>query len=102
MDNVVAGVRAREVARAVPELPLRLAIADRSVAIFPLVPGGLRGSLGEPTTALVRDSNLLGALQALLERYWQDGGATERRRHRRHGVPTRPAGPPTASCCRCW
>ncbi|GHB39058.1 transcriptional regulator [Streptomyces viridiviolaceus] len=72
VDNVVAGVRAGEVARTVPELPLRLAIADRSVAIFPLVPGGPQGSPDEPTTALVRDSNLLGALLALFERYWED------------------------------
>lgn len=40
VDNVVAGVRAGEVARAVPQLPLRLAIADRAVAVFPLVAGG--------------------------------------------------------------
>ncbi|MFC3572675.1 helix-turn-helix domain-containing protein [Streptomyces yaanensis] len=72
MDNVVAGIRAGEMARAVPELPLRLAIADRSIAIFPLVPGGPNGSPDEPTTALVRDSNLLAALVALFERYWED------------------------------
>ncbi|WP_316745750.1 helix-turn-helix domain-containing protein [Streptomyces sp. MK7] len=72
VDNVVAGVRAGEVARAVPNLPLRLAIADRSVAIFPLVAGGPHGSPEEPTTALVRDSNLLAALMALFERYWED------------------------------
>lgn len=72
VDNVVAGVRAGEIARSAPQLPLRLAIADRSVAIFPLVPGGPSGSTGEPTTALVRDSNLLSALIALFERYWQD------------------------------
>ncbi|MEU1281253.1 helix-turn-helix domain-containing protein [Streptomyces sp. NPDC005805] len=72
VDNVVAGVRAGEVARAVPFLPLRLAIADRAVAVFPLVTGGPHGSPGEPTTALVRDSNLLAALTALFERYWED------------------------------
>ncbi|MGW0583278.1 helix-turn-helix domain-containing protein [Streptomyces sp. NPDC002920] len=72
VDNVVAGVRAGEIARSVPQLPLRLAIADRSVAIFPLVPGGPEGSPDEPTTALVRDSNLLSALLALFERYWED------------------------------
>ncbi|MEU9059454.1 helix-turn-helix domain-containing protein [Streptomyces sp. NPDC048430] len=72
VDNVVAGVRAGEIARAAPHLPLRLAIADRSVAIFPLVPGGPGGSPDEPTTALVRDSNLLSALLALFERYWED------------------------------
>ncbi|WP_416986295.1 helix-turn-helix domain-containing protein [Streptomyces sp. T028] len=72
MDNVVAGVRAGESARAVSDLPLRLAIADRSIAIFPLVPGGPHGSPEEPTTALVRDGNLLAALIALFERYWED------------------------------
>ncbi|MEU4979789.1 helix-turn-helix domain-containing protein [Streptomyces sp. NPDC021969] len=72
VGNVVAGVRAGEVARAVPHLPLRLAIADRAVAVFPLVAGGPHGSPEEPTTALVRDSNLLAALIALFERYWED------------------------------
>jgi sugar-specific transcriptional regulator TrmB/DNA-binding CsgD family transcriptional regulator len=72
VDNVVAGVRAGETARAVPHLPLRLAIADRSIAVCPLVPGGPRGSAEEPTAALVRDSNLLAALIALFERYWED------------------------------
>lgn len=71
VDNVVAGVRAGESARAVPRLPLRLAIADRSVAVFPLVPGGPNGSLDEPTTAVVRDASLLGALVALFENYWE-------------------------------
>ncbi|PWI15283.1 TrmB family transcriptional regulator [Streptomyces sp. Act143] len=72
IDNVAAGVRAGEVARSVPWLPLRLAIADRSVGIFPLVPGGPHGSPGEPTTALVRDSSLLDALVALFESYWEN------------------------------
>ncbi|MET8563148.1 helix-turn-helix domain-containing protein [Streptomyces flaveolus] len=72
LENVVAGVRAGEVARAVPHLPLRLAVADRSVAVFPLVAGGPHGSPEEPTTALVRDSNLLAALIALFDRYWED------------------------------
>jgi sugar-specific transcriptional regulator TrmB/DNA-binding CsgD family transcriptional regulator len=70
VDNVVAGMRAGETARSVPSLPLRLAVADRSVALFPLVPGGPEGSPDEPTTALVRDSNLLSALVALFESYW--------------------------------
>lgn len=70
VDNVVAGMRAGETARSVPSLPLRLAVADRSVALFPLVPGGPQGSPDEPTTALVRDSNLLSALVALFESYW--------------------------------
>ncbi|WP_280855139.1 LuxR family transcriptional regulator [Streptomyces sp. SAI-041] len=72
VDNVVSGMRAGEVARAVPHLPLRLAIADRSIAVCPLVPGGPRGNPDEPTAALLRDSSLLAALIALFERYWED------------------------------
>ncbi|MET8842881.1 helix-turn-helix domain-containing protein [Streptomyces rubiginosohelvolus] len=72
VSNVMAGVQAGEIARAVPHLPLRLAVVDRSVAVFPLVSGGPHGSPEEPTTALVRDSNLLAALIALFERYWED------------------------------
>nr|WP_202452000.1 helix-turn-helix domain-containing protein [Streptomyces sp. SID4948] len=70
--NVAEGVRSGEIARAVTHLPLRMAVADRSMAIFPLVPGGPNGSPQEPTTALVRDSSLLDALIALFERYWED------------------------------
>ncbi|MFJ4923817.1 helix-turn-helix domain-containing protein [Streptomyces sp. NPDC088725] len=70
--NVTDGVRAGEIARAVPHLPLRLAVSDRAIAICPLVPGGPSGSSEEPTTALVRDSSLLEALIALFERYWED------------------------------
>ncbi len=36
------------------------------------MPGGPDGSPEEPTSALVRDSNLLAALVALFERYWED------------------------------
>ena len=72
VDNVVKGMRAGEMARAVPHLPLRLAVADRAIAICPLVPGGPSGSSEEPTTALVRGSSLLDALVALFERYWED------------------------------
>ncbi|MBD0738632.1 helix-turn-helix transcriptional regulator [Streptomyces sp. CBMA29] len=72
VGNIAAAVRKGEIARAVPHLPLRLAVADRSVAIFPLVPGGPHGSPEEPSTALVRDSSLLDALIALFERYWED------------------------------
>ncbi|MFI7274676.1 helix-turn-helix domain-containing protein [Streptomyces sp. NPDC049879] len=80
VDSLVAGVRAGEVARSVPELPLRLVVADRALAICPLVPGGPQGSPGQPTAALVRDSSLLDALIALFERYWE------------HGVPLRADG----------
>ncbi|MFF3311296.1 helix-turn-helix domain-containing protein [Streptomyces sp. NPDC002952] len=72
VDNVVSGVQAGEIARSVSHLPLRLAIADREIAICPLVPGGPSGSPGEPTAALLRGSSLLEALIALFERYWED------------------------------
>ncbi|MFE7095542.1 helix-turn-helix domain-containing protein [Streptomyces erythrochromogenes] len=71
VDNVVTGIRAGELARSAPHLPLRLAVADGEMAICPLVPGGPTGSPGEPTAALLRDSNLLQALTALFERYWE-------------------------------
>ncbi|MEV7319023.1 helix-turn-helix domain-containing protein [Streptomyces sp. NPDC093970] len=71
IDNVIEGVRAGELARSVPHLPLRLAVADREMAICPLVPGGPQGSPGEPTAALVRGSSLLEALTSLFERYWE-------------------------------
>ncbi|MFI1966229.1 helix-turn-helix domain-containing protein [Streptomyces pathocidini] len=71
VDNVADGIRAGETARTVPELPLRLAVADRSVALCPLVPGGPAGAGEEITAALVRSSSLLDALVALAERYWE-------------------------------
>lgn len=71
VDNVVEGVRAGEVARSVPHLPLRLAVADRAIAICPLVPGGPQGSRHVVTAALVRGSSLLEALISLFERYWE-------------------------------
>ncbi|MCX4816641.1 LuxR C-terminal-related transcriptional regulator [Streptomyces sp. NBC_01239] len=71
VDNVIEGVQAGEIARSVPHLPLRLAVADRAIAICPLVPGGPQGSPGEPTAALVRESSLLEALTSLFERYWE-------------------------------
>lgn len=68
VDDVARGVRAGELARAHPELPVRMAVADRKVALCPLVSDRGRG---EPTAALVRESNLLTALLALFDSYWQ-------------------------------
>lgn len=70
LDSVAAGIRHGEQARATDSLPVRLAIADRAIALCPLVPGGDDG-VGEPTAALVRSSSLLDALSALFETYWQ-------------------------------
>jgi DNA-binding CsgD family transcriptional regulator len=68
--NVARGVRAGEQARAAPKLPVRLAIADRTIALCPLITH--REGSGEPTAALVRDSNLLTALIALFDVHWSD------------------------------
>src|ERR1051326_6027810 len=79
VDNVVEGVRAGEVARSVPHLRLRLAVADRAIAICPLVPGGPQGSRHVATAALVRQQPAGGAhltLRALLG----DRGPAERQR----------------------
>jgi DNA-binding CsgD family transcriptional regulator/predicted DNA-binding transcriptional regulator len=72
VENMAKAVLAGEVARSVPHLPLRLAIADRAIAVCPLVPGGPQGSREEPRSALIRDTSLLSALTALFERYWED------------------------------
>ncbi|MGW3243029.1 helix-turn-helix domain-containing protein [Streptomyces sp. NPDC001070] len=73
VDNVVSGVRAGEVSRAVPQLPLRMAIADRSVAVLPLASSSAPGSPQPLKAALVRGSSLLEALIDLFDHYWEVG-----------------------------
>lgn len=68
LDSVAEGVQAGEQARATARLPIRMAIADRSFALCPLVPA--RGGQSEPTAAIVRESNLLTALIALFDGAW--------------------------------
>ncbi|KQX57999.1 MULTISPECIES: LuxR family transcriptional regulator [unclassified Streptomyces] len=81
VDNVARSIRAGEQARAVGTLPVRLVIADSSMAICPLVyesgedgdPVGGAGPadrVGEPTAAVVHSSSLLDALIALFESQW--------------------------------
>ncbi|WP_067504150.1 helix-turn-helix domain-containing protein [Actinoplanes sp. TFC3] len=70
LESILDSVAHGEEARTLPELPVRLAIADRSLAICPLVPDESRG-LGEPTAALIRSSELLDAMVALFESYWE-------------------------------
>jgi DNA-binding CsgD family transcriptional regulator len=70
LESILGSVAAGEQARTLPALPVRLAIADRSLAICPLVPDEARG-MGEPTAALIRSSELLDALAALFESYWE-------------------------------
>ncbi|MBM2618805.1 helix-turn-helix domain-containing protein [Actinoplanes sp. LDG1-06] len=69
LDSIVEAMKLGELSRTLPALPVRLAIADRSLAICPLVPDAARG-VGEPTAALIRPSELLDALVALFESYW--------------------------------
>jgi DNA-binding CsgD family transcriptional regulator len=66
--NVAEGIRHGEQARATSKLPIRLAIADRNIGLCPLVSSS--GEPGEPSAALVHDSNLLSALVALFEKNW--------------------------------
>ncbi|GAA3275956.1 TrmB family transcriptional regulator [Dactylosporangium vinaceum] len=70
LDDIAASIRRGEHARVVDTLPVRLAIADRTVAICPLVPDRER-DVGEPTAALIRRGELLDALVALFEGFWE-------------------------------
>lgn len=70
LDSIIESVGMGEQARTLPSLPVRLAIADGSLAICPLVPDSSRG-VGEPSAALIRSSELLDALKALFESYWE-------------------------------
>ena len=66
LKGLASGIQAGEQARTVPTVPVRLAIADRQVALCPL---GDEAD-GEPTAALVQGTSLLTALIALFETYW--------------------------------
>jgi sugar-specific transcriptional regulator TrmB len=70
LAGIVDAIGRGEQSRTLPVLPVRLAIADRSLAICPLVPDDARG-VGEPTAALIRSSELLDALVALFESHWE-------------------------------
>jgi DNA-binding MarR family transcriptional regulator len=70
LDSIVQAIGLGEQSRTLPSLPVRLAIADGSLAICPLVPDASRG-VGEPSAALIRSSELLDALKALFESYWE-------------------------------
>ncbi|GAA0490079.1 transcriptional regulator [Paractinoplanes deccanensis] len=83
LDSIVEAIGLGEQSRTLPTLPVRLAIADHRLAVCPLVPDAARG-VGQPTAALIRPSELLDALVALFESYWDratpllpDGGAAE-------------------------
>lgn len=83
ISNIERGVRHGEIARATSTLPVRLMIADSTVALCPLVQHTANGT--EPTAALVHDSSLLAALIALFEAHWERGSPL-----RFDGEPTGP------------
>ncbi|BCJ75185.1 hypothetical protein CS0771_47290 [Catellatospora sp. IY07-71] len=66
VDRVVESVNAGEHARVVAQVPLRLVIADRALALVPLAP---RDS-NAPAALLVHPSGLLDALTTLFELVW--------------------------------
>jgi sugar-specific transcriptional regulator TrmB len=70
LASIVEAIGLGEQSRTLPWLPVRLAIADRTMAICPLVPDAARG-IGEPSAAVIRSSELLDALSALFESYWE-------------------------------
>ncbi len=70
MDAVRPHLLAGEQARVVHGLPIKLAIADRSLALLPLSVG--RSDVA-PGAILVHACGLLDALDALFERAWREG-----------------------------
>ncbi len=64
-DSLQAG----EEVRVVQELPMRLLIVDRRIALVPLL-SGAGGSIG---ALIVHSSGMLDALLALFDRVWRDG-----------------------------
>jgi len=72
LDSIAEGVSWGEEARVVPTLPVRIAIVDRSTAICPLVRDDEQ-SIGEPSAAIISRGQLLDALLALFESYWELG-----------------------------
>jgi DNA-binding CsgD family transcriptional regulator len=69
LDSIAEGVSWGEEARVLPTLPVRLAIVDRSTAICPLVRDD--ENIGEPSAAIINRGQLLDALLALFESYWE-------------------------------
>jgi predicted DNA-binding transcriptional regulator len=63
-------MRGGEDVRAVPELPFKMVMADRSLALLPLNPGRTDGRV-----LLARESALLDGLYALFEALWSQAAA---------------------------
>lgn len=70
LDTIAEGISWGEEARALPTLPVRLAIVDRATAVCPLVRDEEAG-IGEPTAAVIGRGQLLDALLALFESHWE-------------------------------
>lgn len=66
LEEIQSLAAAGEQGRVLPELPVKLAVADRRIALLPL-----SFDLVHAQVALVRDSTLLDALVALFEQYWR-------------------------------
>jgi DNA-binding CsgD family transcriptional regulator len=69
LDSIAEGVSWGEEARVLPTLPVRIAIVDRQTAICPLVRDD--ENIGEPSAAIINRGQLLDALLALFESYWE-------------------------------
>jgi hypothetical protein len=66
LAEVRSHVAGGERARVLPGLPLKLAIADRRIAVLPLTL-----DMGDPQSVVIHDCTLLDALVDLFEAYWQ-------------------------------
>ena len=64
--STLADMESGEAVRVLPMLPFKMVIADRSLALVPLNPGGADGRV-----LLVRESALLDALYALFDALWR-------------------------------
>lgn len=76
MVNIASGLGLGETARALPTLPIRLAVADRTRAIVPLTTTLTPGQ--EPSAAVLHDSSLCVALVALFETLWDQATPLKR------------------------
>jgi transcription initiation factor IIE alpha subunit len=66
LEEVLALGEAGEQGRVLPGLPIKLAVADRRIAVMPL-----SLDLDASPVAVIRESTLLEALVDLFERYWE-------------------------------
>lgn len=74
MQEIEQYIRAGEEARVVGSLPMKLAIADRTIALVPMLP---HQSAIDPGGALLHPCGLLDALIALFETLWNDATPLE-------------------------